>query len=446
MAHNSYHNNINLDENATITEFESFKVNSFEINTSEIQSSGSNRRFLIKGERGASFNINIVQKSESASVVDKFYDFTTNTFVSSFNKNTTLKAVLKGKTFSTFIKFPGSYTGQYIITAYAEPSSKTTFNKSAGVHGQNIYIRSINQSSNVTLTFSPSTSNTSNYQAFSTSAPSATIPYASKTEVVATAGDTTTNLVKIRWMVRNVENDSHGFGLRLTSPTAGTNNSQAVFTSSSWFFEKTVTTGGAIGTEFILSSLTDISAGMVIVGVSSGSLEGTPQILGIDEVTNTITISTIQEFADGITLTIRALGKFINYNSDLQMSLDFKSFNARLFNNGKFVKTVRTSPTNATVNLNGTYGVMGGGHATISGLNVNNSAANTVQSVSASSSGGSVTVQLDQTGVLAGTEITFNNTDNVVVIEADIAVLKHPSSNRTINLNLDDFITVGAAS
>ena len=446
MAHNSYHNNINLDENATITEFESFKVNSFEINTSEIKSSGSNRRFLIKGESGASFNINIVQKSESTSVVDKFYDFTTNTFVSFFNKNTTLKAVLKGKTFSTFIKFPGSYIGQYIITVYAEPSSKTTFNKSAGVHGKNIYIKSINQSTNVTLTFSPSTSNTSNYQAFSTSAPSATIPYASKTEVVATAGDTTTNLVKIRWMVRNVENDSHGFGLRLTSPTAGTNNSQAVFTLNSWFFEKTVTAEGGIGTEFILSSLTDISEVMNIVGVSSGALEGTPEILSVDEVTNTITISTTQEFTDGVTLTIRALGKFINYNPDLQMSLEFKSFNARLFNNGEFVKTVRTSPTNATVNLNGTYGVMGGGHATISGLNVNNSAANTVQSVSASSTAGSVTVQLDQTGVLAGTNMIFNNTDNIVVIEADVVVLKHPSSNRTINLNLDDFITVGAAS
>ena len=61
MAHNSYHNNINLDENSIITELESFKVNSFEINTSEIKSSGSNRKLLIKGETGASFNINIVQ-------------------------------------------------------------------------------------------------------------------------------------------------------------------------------------------------------------------------------------------------------------------------------------------------------------------------------------------------------------------------------------------------
>ena len=58
----------------------------------------------------------------------------------------------------------------------------------------------------------------------------------------------------------------------------------------------------------VVEETTDVSVGMVITGVSSGSLSGTPSIVSVDTATKTLTISSAQTVADGITLTLTALG------------------------------------------------------------------------------------------------------------------------------------------
>ena len=108
-------------------------------------------------------------------------------------------------------------------------------------------------------------------------------------------------------------------------------------------------------------------------------------------------------------------------------------------------KTVRAGGSGTTINLNGTYGIAGGGHVKISCVGVDNSSTNTVQSVSASSSAGSVVVQVSQSLTVA-TTITFSDTYQVVNFLGDFTITSFPTANKTIYYNIDDIITVGAAS
>ena len=77
---------------------------------------------------------------------------------------------------------------------------------------------------------------------------------------------------------------------------------------------------------------------------------------------------------------------------------------------------------------------------------LHNETANKVASVSASSTAGSVTMTLDQTGVTTGTTLTFTGSVRILTITGKIFVYSQPSANRTIYLDLDELITVGATS
>ena len=55
-------------------------------------------------------------------------------------------------------------------------------------------------------------------------------------------------------------------------------------------------------------------------------------------------------------------------------------------------------------------------------------------------------MQLDQTGVLTGSTISFGGSTRIVTLTGIVTSLSYPSANREINLNLDNFITLGAAS
>ena len=55
-------------------------------------------------------------------------------------------------------------------------------------------------------------------------------------------------------------------------------------------------------------------------------------------------------------------------------------------------------------------------------------------------------MSLDQSGISAGTKLTFEGCTKIITLIGTITVNAHPDANRTINLNVDNFITLGAAS
>ena len=397
MAHNIYHqstqqvNQQALDAEQTATS--SFEISSFKINQNDLSANATSRQLTISGDKGSKFNIQIFNNSSA------FYDFKQNSFSTGFASDKNLTVTMPGKEFVLTISFPAASGETYHILAFTTPQLNTTFTKSSGAGGKMVFHKTINQISNAVLTLAPVNSGSG-----MKTMPSTTITSS------AVGQETTTS--DIEWTIENVETDANGFGLRLIRQPVDTD----------WYFEATETVDGAItsSTQVKVDDLTDLTEGMVVTAVNSGSLSGTPTI----------------------TLTLRAKGAKV-IQSAIGVSLIIGSFTAT---STELTKTVRTDPSGTTVNLNGTYGIAGGGHVKMRGVNVNNNGTNTIQSVTASSSAGSMVVQLDQTGVKTGTVLYFKGSTRIITIKGSIVINQHPSSARAINLNLDNFITLGAAS
>ena len=229
---------------------------------------------------------------------NKFYNFETNTFTSGMDQSNKNKIVYLGDVIK--INIPASTSKVYNVLAFLPSDTKMKFDRSVS-SGDNIFASSVTQVANTVLTLTPATSNSSTYKSF--------------TSFTRTAAQTAsqTNL-PFSFTIENVDTDANGFGLVPTLNADDTIN----FIDNNFYFETTQTVNGAVssGTNVVLDGLTDIVQGMVITGVSSGSLSGTPTVLSVGQEEdaseildpNTIVLSSAQTFADGITLTFRAKG------------------------------------------------------------------------------------------------------------------------------------------
>ena len=145
-------------------------------------------------------------------------------------------------------------------------------------------------------------------------------------------------------------------------------------------------------------------------------------------------------------MTFRAYGsKNINKAIGLFISKSKLASNATLL-----TKTVRSNVSSSTtITLNGTRGISGGNFVSYTGLGVDNSSTNTVttnrtdgSTATASASAGEIIVTNAQT-LSAGTVLTFDGTLENLTVKFSATISQYPSANRTINIDLDRFITVG---
>ena len=415
MAHNIYHQSTQQILDAEQVTTSNFEISSFKINQNDMSANATSRQLTISGDKGSKFNIQIFNNSNA------FYDFKQNSFSTGFASDKNLTVTMPGREFVLTINFPAASGETYHVLAFTTPQLNTTFTKSSGAGSKMIFHKTISQVSNAVLTLAPVNSGSG----------MKTMPSTTITSSVVGQETTTSD---IDWTIENVETDANGFGLILARQPVETD----------WYFEATETVDGSISsaTQVKVDDLTDLTEGMVVTAVSSGSLSGTPTITAIDANTKTLTLSSAQTFADGITLTLQARGANL-IQSAIGVSLAIGAFTAT---ETELTKTVRTDPSGTTVNLNGTYGIAGGGNVKIKGVNVNNNGTNTIQSVTASSSAGSMVVQLDQTGLKTGTTLYFKGSTRIITIKGSIIINQHPNSARTVKLNLDNFITLGAAS
>ena len=378
------------------------------------------RVLRVTGEIDAEFSLQIFNSS------NQFYNFNTRAFAAGSKSANTLNVKMKTDEFRANIIFPANGSGTtYTILLLTSEDKNTELDFGYGKYS---FSTNIIQNANAQLTFTVGTSNSSDYATFSQD-----ITSSGPTNIAA-------NVVKnLEWTLSNATTDANGFGLRLIRQPVETD----------WYYETTETVDGAVssGTEVKVDDLTDLATGMHITGVSSGSLSGTPVVTAIDTETKTLTISSAQTFADGITLTFQARGSSIIKKS-ISADIDFSSFNSSVTSSvaSELTKTVRTTPTGSTtVELNGTYGIAGGGHVTVSGRGIVNTSANTVQTVDPSLEDGGVVLQVAQ-NVKAGTLLRFTGSTQTITIKNPFGIRSYPSSNKTIKLNLDNFITPGAAS
>ena len=398
-------------------------INSLNIDTSDMPAAATSRKFTVVGDIGAKFRIIALQNPSSSSTHTLYYDFKSGSFESGHNDiNNNLNSTLTSTTYDNRINFPAG-TGNFVIKLMQ-------LNGSAN----NIITKNIAKASaNTTVTFTPGTSssNAANY---------ATLPTSTSTGAVSSTGKFSFN-----WDVTNSTTDAKSHGFRLL-------NENIVIDDSYWYFTTTETVNGAVssGTSVIVDDLTDISVGSVITGVSSGSLTGEPRVSAIDTATKTLTISSAQTFADGITLTFKAYGaNNINKAIGLQLSFDGIKFEGNTVTSTLRDDSDGDYTTSTTVRLGATLGISGGGVVRYKGEGVNNSSRNTITSVTPDPDGsdgdGAMVVSLTQT-LRKGAVITFDGCHSIINFKGTINISKYPTTDRTINLDLEKIITLGTAS
>ena len=392
-------------------------ISNFNINENDLAAVSAVRQFTVTGELDASFILQVFNSSQ------QFYDFKSKSFSATHTSTSSLKIKMSGSIYNGSIVFPANASGDiYTILLIAPPDKDTELSFGKGKHS---YSTTITQLTNSILTFTPITTRSDNYKTFPSSVTSTATPILASSITK-----------QLDWDVVNTDSDDYGFGLRLTRQPINTD----------WYFQTTETVDGAVSssTEIIVDDLTDLATGMYITGISGGSsLSGTPTVTAINTNTKTLTMSSAQTFVDNTVLTFQARGSSV-IKKAIGADIDFSNWNANVVSttSAELTKTVRTTASSNDILLHGTYGISGGGFVTISGANINNTAANTVQVVAESSSAGGITTEEGQV-IKVGTKIYFTGSTQTVSIVNSFTINSHPTSNKTIYLNLDNFITPG---
>lgn len=403
------------------------QIQSLEILLSNIPQQGQSRNLSIVGDTGASFILQIVDSA------GKFYDFDNNTMVSNHIPRCNLKGIIRGASFVRRIQFPSAVANtNYSLILIASPSTDTVIS-----NDRKVINISISQVVDTTITLAYNTSNTANYNA---SPPSANLAKStSRASAKGISVDTTANLV-------NATTQVGGFGLKLDRQPIDTD----------FVFIATTTLDGTTSSSKTLTvdALTDISVGMYLV--SGPNLSGEPVVTEINETTKTITLSTAQTLnSDGATLTFHARGSKGIYSAIGIGAGEFKA-SATIPKSGIVQHAVRsvggsaTAGSDATLGLDATYGIGKGAKFKCQGI----SSGLTVASISAGSPAtGNGTIEMSSAQDLSSEENAgvgfvayFYDFFTAIDVKTSFSITTPGSTNRTITLLLDNFITPGVAS
>ena len=395
-------------------------ITSFNINESNLSTLSNFRQFSIEGEKDAEFMLQVVNSSQ------EFYNFSSKSFTAAFTSENNLTVKMKSGIYNGSIKFPANASGDVYTVLILTGASEDT---ELGIgYGKNSYSTSITQVGDSTLTFTPLSATSSKYD----SMPS---------NITSVGSPGTFNATKsLNWDLLGQQSDANGFGLRLIRQPIDTD----------WYFQTTeVISSNPLGdavsnNTVIVSDLTDIGTGMELVyHKSTTAPAATTVITAINQSTKTITFSTNTAFEDGETMTLRAKGSSVIQKA-IGANIDFSNFNASTTSatSAELTKTVREAASDNNIALNGTYGISGGGFVTMTGAGMKNTGGNAVQVVAPGEGDGSVLTEESQS-IQEGTRIYFTGSTLTISVVNTFTINSHPSANKTIYLNLDNFITPG---
>jgi hypothetical protein len=415
-------------------------ISSVKINQSNMSAAAQSRSLAVSGDIGSEFILNVIKINGTSK--ESYYNFKTKVFTEAFISENNLYVKMNSSKFSTNINFPADATGDvYSILLMASEEKSTELSDGSKVITKNI--TQVGQTT-VYIEADEGVGKSSYY--------TANPPDSAITSVGSTVQTSGVN-IPIAWTLTNAASDTYGFGLMLQDRPA---SNQLIIPDTYWYVEQAQVVDGSVSssTTVTFDDVTNLRTGMTLAQVSSGSLAGTPLITAIDS--KTVTLSSSQSFADGITLTFRAYGpNVIKKVSGLNVS-----FNSFLAKGTQLTKTVRTAVTlpqsdsSVTYALNGTYGVAGGGLVRITGFNVNeNGNNNLIQTVTASSTAGSVAINYVGTAadvvrvetIPVGIVLYIVGSHQEIKIEGTVSINKYPDSNWKLYLDLNKFITVGSA-
>tara|TARA_R100001463_G_scaffold97800_2_gene152309 strand:+ start:205 stop:1449 length:1245 start_codon:yes stop_codon:yes gene_type:complete len=412
------------------------------MSTSELPATGAVRPFKIYGDVGSQLNMRIVNSS------GVFYNFKSTTFaqgvssdgsgVTTFNLDNVLDITLTSRSYSGFIKFPASFSGSYNIILTAKSGTKILDSVTGEYKGTTTTM--IQGLADTTLDFAlASLSYSSSYETFPANKQSSGSPAGGSAQLSNEA-----------WDIENKNNDANGYGLTLTGGTIkGSIASLGGSAANAWYYTTTDTVDNPSGAtslkEIKVDDLTNIAVGMTIIAVSSGSLSGTPTIEEIDVENNLLKLSSEQTFADGITLTFKAVGNIIN--DAIGSSIKFTNVTAVT---QKFTTRVRGAvSSSANITVQATHGIaatraaakvtMSGPHGTTPVVSI------TTADWDGSGTDGVIVTTPAQT-FADGDVLDITGSSKTASVTFSLSINQYPTANQTIYLDLDSIITPGVAT
>jgi len=421
------------------------KINSLSINKSSLPSSATKLSYNITGEQDAVFSLQIKDSSSP----NKFYNFETNTFTTTFTSENTLSNVTLTNSYRGNVTIPAASSGNtYKFLLFASPHFDTEISSSLSVNPFFAHAE-VTQNSDVTVRFSTSseqdTSNLVGIGAF----------------VGSTTGSANAVSNKeVAFTETLVDSSTGAHGYKWTAPTS-TNPSNSLADNlqpkdKDFYFEvRTKTDGsGTDSTSMIVDSVSNLVVGMSLVAIADSSdLEqsGTlgvltyPAITAINVATKTVTLSAAPDWANNKFVTFRAYGsnlitKSIGGIFEFNLTVFPESSNAR----STRVKNVGGVTVNGdisgvtSIEITANRGVSAG--AKIVGPKVNSEdGANVITAVH--SSGTPITVAGAQT-LADKTVLLIHGSSEQGAIEGTIKIKKFPSVSADIYFDVDRAFTL----
>jgi hypothetical protein len=406
-------------------------INNISILSSDLDAAGENRSLSIEGDVGAEITIQIVSSN------NQFYNFVTKAFTSTFTSKNKLNVVLSTGFFERLISFPAASSVKYFVIINPKPYTETIIDGG-------VYVQEIGSIADATITFATVTASSAKYTSD---------PAIANTTTTGSPSANVNKIVTISGTFNNATTDANSNGLILTKP---------ILSPKDFFFETTENVssnpaGDAVSsTTVIVADLTDLAIGMTLRFHKGTTAPTAGTVIKAIDVTNkTLTFNNAVAFENGETMTFRAIGLESASNAigaKIKLGKNVLTPSKNLV-----TTTVRTATTNATIiPVQATQGIAGGRLINFNGFKVDNSASNRVVAVTTADPAGTdndgvITCEAQQT-LAVKTKLTFvaenpkHFLTTSVKIRADLIVTKFPPASKTISLDIDNFITPGAAS
>jgi len=399
-------------------------INAIDTSLLNLPKIGQARNVNILGEQGAAFILQLVDSS------GKFYNFKTNVFTeTSHTPSNLLRGTISGSSFTARINFPSVVsTTTYNIIVIADPTTNTSIASGAGA--LNV---SLKQVADTTITLAYNTANTNNY----TSSP----PAANLATALSSAKKKFTFISDAK-TVSNATGANHNNGLKITRKPV---NTDLVFR-----METTLDGTTSSSTTLVADSVTDLVVGMVLV--SGPNLSGTPVVTAVNTVTKTVTLSAAQTLnSDGAALKFDAQGPKMIFKA-IGVAVGKFACEALVPKDGVVSTTVAadgsstevTDGSSANMTVASTHGIAK--TSTVTGLGISDGV--TVLTVPGTTSLTLSSAQnlSAQPAAGVGTLVRFGGFFTKIDLTTKFFIERAGTTNRTLTLLLDNFITPGEES
>jgi len=421
---NSLYNTLSFQENIEVSSVSGpnnsvlKQIDSIKFNKSNVNANGETRQITVFGKENSKFSLKLTRSSDS-----KTYNFETNTFTTAATTSSVNQITSSG-IFNTNIVIPSTSVFEtYTLETTADFSNNTTMISSLRDEGSVVANSfTFNQNNNVTVTIT-CVSSDSSYSGTGGSLPSFAVTGVNgeggKVEYVTLSPSLASKAFK---KARNIEITD--FESRTTATHSDTT--------------------GASATEMqITSSNAKILPGMTVTGTG---ISNNITVRAISGTTITLSGGPGGTISDGTTLTFSGGGlEYLFTNSGLNFNvtnLTTEDTGADLTIN-TVNKTANANSSGTTVTLanaedaavNSVVGIYEG-VSTMAGVDAEGVTVTTVDSGQ-----NTIVINADRT-IKSGQVLTFTGAGRVAEISFQLDITKFPTENTTVNLNLDNFLTI----